>query len=89
MGMESYDPLGINKLTERIQNHERLVSDLERLIMSNMDLPINESMIMERTGLTSNQLRALRKNGLRSYKAGSTTMYIPSQFREDICKLAV
>lgn len=82
------DPLGIIQLTNELKLSQKRMDDLERLIASNLDLPIAEALLIEKTGIKAGTLRKLRNAGeIRSYKAGNVVMYTPSEFRKDIMKI--
>lgn len=88
--MSENDPLGINTLITEIRQHSGRLNKLEALISSSLDVPVTESILIERTGINKRTLLTLRKDGkVRSYKVGKDVTYIPSEFRDDIRKLAV
>lgn len=82
------DPLGILALQREIGVVRLEISNLEDKLTNNLDLPITEKVLIEKTGIKASTLTALRKAGkIRSYKPGKDVMYIPSEFRQDIRKL--
>jgi hypothetical protein len=84
------DPLGVYELTETIRQYAGKIDELKALVSSGLDMPITEAVLIEKTGLSANTLAAMRKEGaLRFYKARKHVTYIPSEFTEDIRKLAI
>jgi hypothetical protein len=61
---------------------------IEKSALFGEELPVAESIIIEKTGLRKSALLSLRNNGkLRFGKVGKDTVYLPSQFKEDILNL--
>ena len=87
--MSTNDPLGILALQETIKELKEKLSNLEKVAIFGEELPISEEMIIERTGINSGTLYALRTKGkIRFHKPGKGVMYFASEFAEDIKSLS-
>lgn len=85
---DQFDPLGIHALHKDILFLRESVEKLIEQITHGAELPISESLLIEKTGITRPTLYRLRRSGqLRWYKPGKEVMYIPSEFTADIKKL--
>jgi hypothetical protein len=82
------DPLGIHALQSRMEALQDQLGKIEKSALFGEELPVAESIIIEKTGLRKSALLSLRNNGkLRFGKVGKDTVYLPSQFKEDILNL--
>lgn len=82
------DPLGIHALQSRMETLQSQLEKIEKSALFGEELPVAESIIIEKTGIKKGTLLNLRNEGkIKSYKAGGVVMYLPSEFKNDIVNL--